>query len=67
MAPVAYPQSYYAASAHAAPERPALEGNIDTDVCIIGAGFTGLWTAHSLLRADPSIRVTTVRWRGEPA
>src|SRR5262245_50330357 len=37
--------------------RAALTANADADVAIIGAGFTGLWTAHSLLRADPSIRV----------
>ncbi|RIK09822.1 MAG: FAD-dependent oxidoreductase [Acidobacteria bacterium] len=38
--------------------RPPLAGDADVDVAIVGAGFTGLWTAHSLLRADPSIRVT---------
>ena len=37
-----YPESYYAASANPAPERPALDGLIDTDVCIIGAGYSGL-------------------------
>src|SRR5262245_36004844 len=37
--------------------RPALAADTDADVAIIGAGFTGLWTAHSLLRVDPSIRV----------
>jgi gamma-glutamylputrescine oxidase len=38
----AYPASYYAASAHAAPERPTLEDTIAPDVCIIGAGYSGL-------------------------
>jgi gamma-glutamylputrescine oxidase len=38
----AYPASYYAASAHAAPERPALRDTIAPDVCIIGAGYSGL-------------------------
>lgn len=37
--------------------RPALPGDLDVDVAIVGAGYTGLWTAHSLLRADPSLRV----------
>jgi glycine/D-amino acid oxidase-like deaminating enzyme len=37
--------------------RPALPGDRDADVAIVGAGFTGLWTAHSLLRQDPSLRV----------
>jgi gamma-glutamylputrescine oxidase len=38
----AYPASYYAATAHAAPPRPPLAGSIAPDVCIVGAGFTGL-------------------------
>ncbi|MBD8495862.1 NAD(P)/FAD-dependent oxidoreductase [Pseudomonas syringae] len=49
MASMAYPQSYYAASANPAPERPALQGEFDTDVCIIGAGYTGLSSALFLL------------------
>jgi glycine/D-amino acid oxidase-like deaminating enzyme len=40
--------------------RPALPGSLDADVAIVGAGFTGLWTAHSLLRADPGIRVVVL-------
>jgi gamma-glutamylputrescine oxidase len=46
----AYPPSYYAASANPAPSRPALQGEIETDVCVIGAGFTGLSTALFLLQ-----------------
>lgn len=49
MAHTAYPQSYYAASANSVPQRPALQGEVDTDVCIIGAGYTGLSTALFLL------------------
>ena len=49
MAHTAYPQSYYAASANPAPQRPALQGEVETDVCIIGAGYTGLSTALFLL------------------
>jgi glycine/D-amino acid oxidase-like deaminating enzyme len=30
------------------------------DVAIVGAGFTGLWTAYYLLGADPSLRVAVV-------
>jgi glycine/D-amino acid oxidase-like deaminating enzyme len=37
--------------------RPALSGDTDCDVAVVGAGFTGLWTAYYLLRADPSLRV----------
>src|SRR5215470_8556867 len=38
-------------------QRPGLDGDADADVCIVGAGFTGLWTAYYLLAADPSLRV----------
>jgi glycine/D-amino acid oxidase-like deaminating enzyme len=40
--------------------RPALSASREADVAIVGAGFTGLWTAYSLLRADPSIRVVVL-------
>jgi glycine/D-amino acid oxidase-like deaminating enzyme len=29
-------------------------------VCIVGAGFTGLWTAHALAGADPSLRIAVL-------
>jgi glycine/D-amino acid oxidase-like deaminating enzyme len=38
-------------------ERSALGSDIDVDVAIVGAGFTGLWTAHALLAADPAMSV----------
>ncbi|HVS67430.1 MAG TPA: FAD-dependent oxidoreductase [Mycobacteriales bacterium] len=37
--------------------RPSLPGDLSADVAIVGAGFTGLWTAHHLLRHDPTLRV----------
>lgn len=37
--------SYYAATAHRAPERVSLEGEISADVCVIGGGFSGLASA----------------------
>ncbi|HXV22629.1 MAG TPA: FAD-binding oxidoreductase [Alphaproteobacteria bacterium] len=40
--------SYYAASAHAAPKLPELEGEIRADVAIVGAGYTGLSAALEL-------------------
>ena len=40
--------------------RPSLPGDADVDVAIVGGGFTGLWTAHSLLRLDPTLRVTVL-------
>ena len=40
--------------------RPPLDGSIDADVAILGAGFTGLWTAWYLLSKQPSLKVTIV-------
>ncbi len=37
--------------------RPALHGDCEADVAIVGAGYTGLWTAYSLLREEASLRV----------
>lgn len=34
--------------------RPPLDGSRDVDVVIVGAGYTGLWTAREVLRRDPS-------------
>lgn len=41
-------QSYYAATAKGDHPRPALAGDIDCDVCVVGGGFTGLSTALHL-------------------
>ncbi len=40
--------SFYAASALPQPDRPALKGAHQADVCVIGAGYTGLSTALHL-------------------
>ncbi|WP_088288576.1 FAD-binding oxidoreductase [Kineosporia sp. A_224] len=40
--------------------RPGLDGDADVDVCIVGGGYTGLWTAYYLLLADPSLSVLVV-------
>ena len=37
--------------------RPALPGDTTADVAIVGAGYTGLWTAYYLTEADPWLRV----------
>ncbi len=37
--------------------RPRLDGDREADVCIVGAGYTGLWTAYSLLRKDPGLDI----------
>ncbi len=46
-----YPPSWYAASATPLPRQPALQGRIDADVCILGAGYTGLAAALELAEA----------------
>ena len=38
--------------------RPALTADQQVDVVIVGAGFTGLWTAYYLTERQPDIRVT---------
>ncbi|MEM8838718.1 MAG: FAD-binding oxidoreductase [Pseudomonadota bacterium] len=43
--------SYYAATAGQIPHYPGLEGDIETDVCVIGAGYTGLTAALFLAKA----------------
>jgi len=40
--------------------RPALPGDADADVAIVGGGLTGLWTAYYLAEADPSLRIVIV-------
>jgi glycine/D-amino acid oxidase-like deaminating enzyme len=40
--------------------RPSLPGDTEVDVAIVGAGFTGLWTAYYLRRADPHLRVVVL-------
>jgi gamma-glutamylputrescine oxidase len=50
--------SYYAASANPSPERPALQGDQEADVCVIGAGFTGISAA--LFLAEQGFKVTVL-------
>lgn len=40
--------------------RPTLHGDIEADVVIVGAGYTGLWTAYYLLKERPDLRVAIV-------
>ena len=43
--------------------RSALPGDRDADVCIVGAGYTGLWTAYYLKQLDPALRITVLEAR----
>ncbi|MEK6291511.1 MAG: FAD-dependent oxidoreductase, partial [Paraburkholderia tropica] len=40
--------SWYAATANDATRHPSLQGTLDADVCVIGAGLTGVSTALNL-------------------
>lgn len=53
--PGAHPPSWYAASAAIPPARPALEGEVEADVAVLGGGFTGLWAAK--VAAEKGLRV----------
>ena len=44
-------------------ERDPLAGSTAVDVCVVGAGYTGLWTAYYLLRQEPTLRVLVVEAR----
>jgi glycine/D-amino acid oxidase-like deaminating enzyme len=40
--------------------RPSLPGWLEVDVCVVGGGFTGLWTAYELRRAEPGLSVAVL-------
>ena len=52
-----YPNSWYAATAKPMPLCPALVGSEEADVCIIGAGFTGISTALHLAELGYSVTI----------
>lgn len=49
--------SYYAASANVAPKRPALNGDQYVDICIVGAGYTGLSTGLHLVERGYKVAI----------
>lgn len=40
--------------------RPALGSDTEADIAIVGAGYTGLWTAYYLLKRKPELKVAIV-------
>lgn len=44
-------------------QRPPLPGNLEVDVCIVGAGYTGMWTAYYLKTLEPSLRIAVLEAR----
>jgi gamma-glutamylputrescine oxidase len=49
--------TWYAATMVEAPQRTALAGDVDVDVCVIGAGLAGLTAARELARRGWSVAV----------
>lgn len=43
--------------------RPALDGDLDVDVAIVGGGYTGLWTAYYLKKDRPDLRIAILESR----
>jgi glycine/D-amino acid oxidase-like deaminating enzyme len=37
-----------------------LPGSTEVDIAIVGAGYTGLWTAYTLRQRDPSLRIAVI-------
>jgi len=50
-------QTYYEATSSSYSARPQLSHDLDTEVCIIGGGFAGLWTARALQRRKKDVVV----------
>lgn len=50
---------WYAREGLPAPREP-LGGDTQADVCVVGGGFTGLWTAYYLKKAQPFLRITVL-------
>lgn len=55
--PGEYPRSYYADTARHLQRFPEAAGDINCDVCVIGAGFTGLSTAWHLAQSGYNVVV----------
>jgi gamma-glutamylputrescine oxidase len=54
---VAHTTSYYAASANPSPERPPLKGDIEIDILVVGAGYSGLSTALHLVEKGYKVAI----------
>ncbi len=53
--PGTYPRSWYAATARELPPFAPLRGTVRADVCVVGAGYTGLSAALHLARAGLNV------------
>jgi glycine/D-amino acid oxidase-like deaminating enzyme len=64
---VEHPQSVWITTAQPAPQLPKLDRDVQTDVAIIGAGYTGLSAAHHLAQAGVAcvvLEANDVGWGG---
>ena len=52
--------SLWNATADRPRDREPLARDVDVDVAIVGAGYTGLWTAYYLSRANPNVRIAVI-------
>jgi glycine/D-amino acid oxidase-like deaminating enzyme len=52
--------SFWYATTATPERRQPLPGDRSADVCIVGAGFTGLWAAYYLKRARPELDITVL-------
>ncbi|MFI6639610.1 NAD(P)/FAD-dependent oxidoreductase [Streptomyces sp. NPDC050504] len=50
---------WYAQDGTPAPREP-LSGDVSADVCVVGGGYTGLWTAYYLKKAVPFLNITVL-------
>jgi len=50
-----HPNSYYAATVTEVTDYPLLEGGVSADICVVGAGFTGVATALTLAERGYSV------------
>ncbi|WP_209015103.1 NAD(P)/FAD-dependent oxidoreductase [Roseibium limicola] len=53
----AHTGSYYAASANPSPDRPSLKGDHSIDICIVGAGYSGLSTGLHLVEKGYKVAI----------
>jgi glycine/D-amino acid oxidase-like deaminating enzyme len=53
-------EGYWLSEAGATAAGPALEGEHEADVLIVGGGYTGLWTAWHLRQLEPGARIVVL-------
>ncbi|MDH5420914.1 MAG: FAD-binding oxidoreductase [Acidimicrobiia bacterium] len=56
----AKPAVFWSDRSDAPPAAPTLNGSVDTDLTVIGGGFTGLWAAIQALEEQPGLKVVVL-------